>query len=186
MKKNYQKGCVAVWITIIMIVLIAGGIYFYSVQNHKIGPGLPSSQEVANQIPAVQSTTPTSESLVSGNELIKIYSPKSNSRVNASQPIVISGQARKVYELGGEFTIDAYYTKDNATFGINTAVARCVVSAKGCNDLTDNFVDFTATLDVSQSPVCSVILKFYPYNRITKTQPFFTLPLQLYGNSNCK
>ncbi|MEI8174405.1 MAG: Ser-Thr-rich GPI-anchored membrane family protein [bacterium] len=123
---------------------------------------------------------------ISGEQLITITSPKPNDRVNLTQPIIITGKARNVFGLGGEFPINAFYTLDNQKIGIASVVATCNSSEKGCAGLKDTFINFTAQLDLSKSPVCFVNVEFYKYNRITNTKPFYVLPLYLFGNENCQ
>jgi hypothetical protein len=122
---------------------------------------------------------------ITGEELIKNISIEPYSMVDASKPLIITGQARKVFKLGGEFHVDAIYTMDNTIFGFSDTDATCDKNKTGCNDLSGEWVDFEATLDLSRSPVCGISLRFYDYERVAGDAPFYTLPLMLYGIDGC-
>jgi hypothetical protein len=119
-------------------------------------------------------------------ELIKNISLVPNSRVYAKELITITGSARTVYKLGGQFTIDASYVRDGNKYGVADSIAVCDKNKKGCIDLVDEFVNFKTILDLSKSPVCTVTLNFYDYERIASTKPFYSLPISLYGINDCQ
>lgn len=123
---------------------------------------------------------------ISGAQLITITSPKPNNRVNAIQPIIITGKARNVFGEG-EFDISASYLLDNQKKVVARTLATCNITGNGCDWTSGNFVDFKSTLDLSSAPVCYVSVEFYKRDDKTpQTQPFYILPLWLYGNGSCQ
>ena len=123
---------------------------------------------------------------ISGEQLITITSPKPNDRVNATQPVVITGKARKVFGEG-EFDISASYLLDNQKQVVARSLATCNITGNGCDWTSGNFVDFKSTLDLSSAPVCYVSVEFYKRDEKTpQTQPFYVLPLYLFGNGSCQ
>lgn len=123
---------------------------------------------------------------ISGGQLITITSPKPNDRVNLTQPIVITGKARNVFGEG-EFDISASYLLDNQKKVVARTLATCNITGNGCDWTSGNFVDFKSTLDLSSAPVCYVSVEFYKRDDKTpQTQPFYVLPLYLFGNENCQ
>ena len=123
---------------------------------------------------------------ISGEQLITITSPKPNDRVNLTQPIVITGKARKVFSEG-EFDVSASYLLDNQKKIVARSLATCNITGNGCDWTSGNFVDFKSTLDLSSAPVCYVSVEFYKRDEKTpQTQPFYVLPLYLFGNGSCQ
>ena len=123
---------------------------------------------------------------ISGGLLITITSPKPNDRVNLTQPVTITGKARNVFGEG-EFDISASYLLDNQKKVVARTLATCNITGNGCDWTSGNFVDFKSTLDLSSSPVCYVRVEFYKRDDKTpQTQPFYVLPLYLFGNENCQ
>ena len=121
-----------------------------------------------------------------GEQLITITSPKPNDRINATQPVIITGKARKVFGEG-EFNISASYLLDNQKQIVARALATCNITGNSCDWTSGNFVDFKSTLDLSSAPVCYISVEFYRRDDKTpQTQPFYVLPLWLYGNGNCQ
>lgn len=121
-----------------------------------------------------------------GEQLITITSPKPMGRVNASQPIIITGKARKVFNEG-EFDVFASYILSGKKQVVARTFATCNISGSGCDWTSGNFVDFKATLDLSSYPVCYVNVEFYKRDeKNSQTQPFYELPLSPYGNSGCQ
>lgn len=120
-----------------------------------------------------------------GEQLITITSPKPNAQVNLTQPIIITGKARNVFGEG-EFDISASYLLDNQKKVVARTLATCNITGNGCDWTSGNFVDFKATLNLSSAPVCYVSVEFYKRDDKTpQTQPFYVLPLYLFGNENC-
>lgn len=123
---------------------------------------------------------------ISGEQLITITSPKPNDRVNLTKPVIITGKARNVFGEG-EFDISASYLLDNQKQIVARALATCNITGNGCDWTSGNFVDFKSTLDLSSAPVCYVSVEFYKsYDNPQQTQPFYVLPLYLFGNENCQ
>ncbi len=124
---------------------------------------------------------------ISGEQLITSVSPQPNARVNATQPVVITGKARKVFGEG-EFDISASYLLDNQKQVVITRTfAPCSITGSGCDWTSGNLLDFKATLDLSSAPVCYVSVEFFKRDEKTpQTQPFYVLPLWLYGNGSCQ
>ena len=121
-----------------------------------------------------------------GEQLIVITSQKPMERVNASQPIIITGKARKVFNEG-EFDVSASYILGGKKQVVARTFATCNISGGGCDWTSGNFVDFKATLDLSSYPVCYVNVEFYKRDeKNSQTQPFYELPLSPYGNSGCQ
>ncbi len=114
-------------------------------------------------------------------------SPQANARVNAAQPIVVTGRARNVFNEG-EFTISAWYFLDGKRKQITNTFASCG-NENGCDWMSGNYVDFKSILNLSSSPVCSVTLEFHGNQQKENSPPqlpFYSMPLSLYGNGNCK
>jgi len=123
---------------------------------------------------------------ISGDQLITITSPKPNDRVNLTKPIIITGKARNVFGEG-EFDVSASYLLDNQKQVVARSLATCNITGNGCDWTSGNFVDFKSTLDLSSAPVCYVSVEFYKRDDKTpQTQPFYVLPLYLFGNENCQ
>lgn len=125
-----------------------------------------------------------------GEQLITITYPKPNAnpnnKINASQPIVITGKARNVFNEG-EFDVSASYFLGEKKQVVAKTFATCNISGNGCDWASGNFVDFKSTLDLSSAPVCYVSVDFYKRDDKTpQTQPFYVLPLFLYGNGSCQ
>lgn len=121
-----------------------------------------------------------------GEQLISITSPKPNDRVNLTQPVVIKGKARNVFGEG-EFDISASYLLDNQKKVVARTLATCNITGNGCDWTSGNLIDFKATLDLSSAPVCYVSVEFFKRDdKTAQTQPFYVLPLWLYGNANCQ
>ncbi len=123
-----------------------------------------------------------------GEQLITVTSPQPNDRLNITQPIVIMGKAKKVFGEG-EFDIVASYSLDGKKQVVARTFAKCA-DKNNCDWLSGNFVDFTATIDLSSAPVCGVNVDFYKRDdsdsKTISTQPFYMLPFSLYGNENCQ
>jgi len=123
---------------------------------------------------------------ISGERLIIITSPKPNDRVNLTQPIVITGKAKNVFNEG-EFDISVSYILDNQKKFVARAIANCNITGNGCDWISGNFVDFKATLDLSSNPVCYAEVEFYKRDdKTSQIQPLYVLPLYLFGNENCQ
>lgn len=123
---------------------------------------------------------------ISGSQLISDVAPEPDDRINASKPVVITGKARNVFSEG-EFDITASYLLDNQKKIVARTFATCNVTGNGCDWTSGNFVDFKATLDLSSAPVCYVSVEFYQRgDKTPPTQPFYILPLWLYGNGSCQ
>ena len=123
---------------------------------------------------------------ISGEPFIFVTSPKPEERINITQPLTILGKARNVFSEG-EFDVTASYFLDNQRKVITSTFATCNITGNNCDWSSGNFVDFKATLDLSSSPVCGINIDFYKRNEKTpEPQPFYTLPLWLYGNTNCQ
>lgn len=121
-----------------------------------------------------------------GEQLVVITSPKPMERVNASQPIIITGKARKVFNEG-EFDVSASYILSGKKQVTARTFATCNISGDGCDWTSGNFVDFKATLNLSSYPVCYVNVEFYKRDeKNSQMRPFYELPLSLYGNSGCQ
>lgn len=123
---------------------------------------------------------------ITGDQLITAVSPQAHARVNASQPLVITGKARKVFGEG-EFDITASYILDGKKQIVTRGVATCSLTGNGCDWTSGNLLDFRATLDLSKSPVCSVNLEFFKRDeRTPSVNPFLILPLWLYSINDCQ
>ena len=125
-----------------------------------------------------------------GENLITVTYPKPNAnpndKINASQPIVITGKARNVFNES-EFDVSASYILSDKKQVIAKTFATCNITGNGCDWISGNFVEFKATLDLSSAPVCYVSVEFYKRDEKTpQTQPFYVLPLFLYGNGSCQ
>ena len=132
------------------------------------------------------SSSNKSSTASSGEQLIMITSLKPNDRVNAMQPIIITGKARNVFGEG-EFDISASYILSSQKKVVARTIATCNITGNGCDWTSGNFVDFKSTLNLSSAPVCYVSVEFYKRDEKTPpTQPFYVLPLRLYGNGNCQ
>lgn len=124
---------------------------------------------------------------VNTEQLIRVDNPKPNSRVDVNKPLVISGQARKVFNEG-EFDITASYLLGSKPQAFTRAMASCNLTGDGCEWFSGNFVEFRASMDLKTSPACFITLDFYP--RVAKdgevAKSVYTLPIWLYGNANCQ
>jgi hypothetical protein len=100
--------------------------------------------------------------------LLIIDSPKYLDRVNASHPIIITGKAKKFFK-NGAFDISAtYWNKFSRQVTVAKGVARCDIGTRACSDGSDDFANFTATLDLSSSPVCYLSISFFSQDERTK------------------
>jgi hypothetical protein len=123
---------------------------------------------------------------VTGDPLITVVSPQAHARVNASQPLVITGKAKQVFGEG-EFDVTTSYVLDGKKQIITHGIATCSIVGNGCDWTSGNLLDFKATLDLSKSPVCFVNVEFFKRDeRTPQVNPFFTLPLWLYGINDCQ
>ncbi|HEY0908142.1 MAG TPA: Ser-Thr-rich GPI-anchored membrane family protein [Candidatus Paceibacterota bacterium] len=122
---------------------------------------------------------------VSGSPVIVVDSPAPNARVDLGKPVAVAGKARGIFGEG-EFDIRVSYFPDGKRQVISQTLARRVPGERGDNWMSGEFVDFTATLDLSKSPVCNVNVEFFKRDDMRKQQnPLYILPLWLYGNENC-
>jgi len=123
---------------------------------------------------------------ISGEQLITSVSPNANTRVNATTPLIITGKAKKVFGEG-EFDISASYILDNQKQVLAKTFAACNTTANDCDWLSGDLLDFKAILDLSAAPVCYVNVEFFKRDeKNPQKQPFYVLPLWLYGNESCK
>lgn len=176
-KDNYNNACTRSpdYCTGMTNVIIPEKIQAFVEQNTEVNVANESNQEKGANF--------VSEA---GEQLITITSPKINDRINATQPLIILGKARKVFSEG-EFDISASYLLDNQKKVVARTFATCSITGNGCDWTSGNFIDFKSTLDLSAAPVCYVSVEFYKRDDKTpQAQPFFVLPLWLYGNGGCQ
>lgn len=121
-----------------------------------------------------------------GDGLIKDVNPKSNSVVDASEPFEITGLARNVYNEA-EFNVTVSYILDGEEQIITTTIATCSIDGNGCDWPSNAFQAFETTLDLSESPVCGVNVKF---SRMAvkdgeTEEEFYTSPFMLSNINGC-
>ncbi len=123
---------------------------------------------------------------ITGDQLITAVLPQAHARINANQPLVITGKAEKVFGEG-EFDLTVSYVLDGKKQIVTRGIATCNLVGDGCDWASGNLIDFKATLDLSKSPVCFVNVEFLKRDeRTPQVNPFFTLPLWLYGINDCQ
>lgn len=121
-----------------------------------------------------------------GISLIKNVLPESNSRVDASKPVKITGMARGIFNEG-EFDITASYILDGEKQIVDSTYASCV-GDDGCDWTSGDFLEFESNLDLSDSPVCFLNISFIARDGRDDSPVIsvYELPLWLYGINDCK
>lgn len=189
-----------IW-SIVITIFLGLGIYLVYMSSSINSPETSQEQVSNNQLSVSEeekyeqdaddlsedeNTTVDYDYLNEGEDLIDSVSPSPDARINAKLPIDITGKAKNVFNEG-EFDIYVTYLKDDQKQIFLQTFATCAIDGNGCDWTSNNKIDFRATIDLSTAPVCNVSLEFFERDEKTPpTQPFYVLPLWLYGNGSCE
>lgn len=125
--------------------------------------------------------------------LVVVNFPKYNAQVDASQSIIVEGQARHIFK-DGKFNIYAAYTQPNwiPSEGpdriIDQYTVNCSTDNSACDENSESFVEFKAIFDLSSSPRCYVSILFLPGDKTISSSSDLILRhnLLLKGIPQCK
>lgn len=128
---------------------------------------------------------------ITGEQVILLTSPKPYYSVDATQPLVVTGKARKVFNEGTFTVSSCYYLNDKCQYITGNNVTSYDSTGNNYDWLSGNYLDFITTLNLASAPACYIEIGFYVHDEKGEGdwwggQPFYVLPLSLYGNNGCQ
>ncbi len=116
---------------------------------------------------------------------VSIYWPNLDEAQDAAFPIFVKGKGRNVFK-NSEFQVDVYYMKDGNKRKTNLAFATCNFDGNLCSDDSHDLLNFRATLNLENSPVCDLFMDLGPVGRKSDKDLYLEkVPLKIYNAMGC-